>query len=339
MSAVSGRRVALVALLVAVVATPAVVVGQAGSGATFTGGLDPDAVVMAVDLRADGSATWRVEYRVRLTDDNETEAFESVRADVESNPENYTRVFADRIRKTVEAAEDATGRPMSAGEFAVTAEIRQLPGEYGVVTYTFAWEGFAVADGTTIDAGDTLEGFFLDSRTRLVVTWPDGYRATVVVPEPDERGARKVSWSGPVEFTGGEPRVSLSSAPSPTATTVADADGEDGEDGESAVALPVVLAVLGAAAALAGAFWWRRGRGASATTGDETTDLLSNEERVLALLDEHGGRVKQRTVAEETGWTEAKTSQVVGRLRKEGRIETFRLGRENVLALPDESDT
>ncbi|ELY29343.1 hypothetical protein C500_11515 [Natrialba magadii ATCC 43099] len=67
-------------------------------------------------------------------------------------------------------------------------------------------------------------------------------------------------------------------------------------------------------------------------------ELLSNEERVLRLLKEHGGRIKQQQVVSELEWTEAKTSQVVGGLREDDAIDVFRIGRENVLALPDDED-
>ncbi|OIB55381.1 helix-turn-helix transcriptional regulator [Natrialba sp. SSL1] len=67
-------------------------------------------------------------------------------------------------------------------------------------------------------------------------------------------------------------------------------------------------------------------------------ELLSNEERVLRLLETHGGRIKQQQVVSELEWTEAKTSQVVGGLREDDEIDVFRIGRENVLALPEEDE-
>jgi uncharacterized membrane protein len=57
---------------------------------------------------------------------------------------------------------------------------------------------------------------------------------------------------------------------------------------------------------------------------------------VRRLLESRDGRMRQQEVVAETGWTEAKTSQVVGEMRGAGTIETFRLGRENVLKLTDE---
>ncbi|WP_096390304.1 helix-turn-helix transcriptional regulator [Halopenitus persicus] len=64
-------------------------------------------------------------------------------------------------------------------------------------------------------------------------------------------------------------------------------------------------------------------------------ELLSNEERVLRLLRQNGGRMKQQDVVEELGWSDARTSQVVSGLREAGNLDSFRLGRENVLRLPE----
>jgi hypothetical protein len=45
--------------------------------------------------------------------------------------------------------------------------------------------------------------------------------------------------------------------------------------------------------------------------------------------------MKQKRVAEELDWTAAKTSQVVTGLRDDDDLDGFRLGRENVLSLPE----
>ncbi|POG55384.1 helix-turn-helix transcriptional regulator, partial [Haloferax marisrubri] len=75
--------------------------------------------------------------------------------------------------------------------------------------------------------------------------------------------------------------------------------------------------------------------------GDEPSpppELLSNEERVLRLIESRGGRIKQQEVAGALDWTDAKTSKVVRGMRDEGTIEGFRLGRENVLRLPEDDE-
>ena len=66
--------------------------------------------------------------------------------------------------------------------------------------------------------------------------------------------------------------------------------------------------------------------------------LLSDEERVERLLDRNDGRMRQADIVSETGWSDAKVSQLLSSMAEEGRIEKLRLGRENLISLPDDAD-
>ena len=316
--------------------------------------LDADEVRMDVALQPNGTAEWTLEFWVRLDDTESTTAFESLRDDIQDDPGNYTQSFADRMTETVAAAQNATGREMSADGFAVETERQSFAREYGVVRYTFRWHGFAAVDGNELRAGDAIEGIYLDDGTRLLFEWPDGYEQTSVTPDPDENRETVVIWRGEsTDFISGEPRVVVTSGgPFSTATVV------------GAAVVVVALGVVGA--------WWYRNRASAAglavgnrsdpdpaaesepesqstvtaddsaatdseasATGTPATELLSNEEQVLRLVRDNGGRMKQQAVVEELGWTDAKTSKVVSGLREEGDLESFRLGRENVLSLPE----
>jgi hypothetical protein len=63
--------------------------------------------------------------------------------------------------------------------------------------------------------------------------------------------------------------------------------------------------------------------------------LLSDEERVLRLLEANGGRMKQATIVAETGWSNAKVSQLLSRMADDDEIDKLRIGRENLISLPD----
>jgi len=313
--------------------------------------LDADEVRMDVALQPNGTAEWTLEFWVRLDDTESTTAFESLRDDIQDDPGNYTQSFADRMTETVAAAQNATGREMSADGFAVETERQSFAREYGVVRYTFRWHGFAAVDGDELRAGDAIEGIYLDDGTRLLFEWPDGYEQTSVTPDPDEKRETVVIWRGEsTDFISGEPRIVVTAGGSGVSTTT------------------IAAVALAAAGAGAVGMWWYRnrlstagptadgdgrpGRGpnsGSATTSPDSTDesagssatatpdleLLSNEEQVLRLVSDNGGRMKQQAVVEELGWTDAKTSKVVSGLREEGKLESFRLGRENVLSLPE----
>ncbi|AGB30149.1 hypothetical protein C488_19842 [Natrinema pellirubrum DSM 15624] len=381
----AGVTVAVVVILL-VTAGPVAATGAAATGGSqsepFTlqqDGIDADEVRMDVALRADGSADWTLEFWIRL-DDNESEAaFESLRDDIREDPANHTARFAERMNGTVATASNATGREMAATDVAVETERQSFAREYGVVRYTFRWDGFAAVDGDRLRAGDAVAGLYLDDGTRLLIEWPEGYERTSVAPDPDDERERAVIWRGDdTDFVDDEPRVVVTAG-----------SGATGSSPLLIAGVAIVLLGLGAAGT-----WWYRNReptadqpgdgtpaagsgggsasGAdiespsgsaaeTASTGDSSpadvsapasdaataaagtteqvdTELLSNEEQVLRLVRERGGRMKQQAVVEELDWTDAKTSKVVSGLREDGKLESFRLGRENVLSLPEVDD-
>ncbi|WP_267641076.1 helix-turn-helix transcriptional regulator [Haloarchaeobius amylolyticus] len=66
-------------------------------------------------------------------------------------------------------------------------------------------------------------------------------------------------------------------------------------------------------------------------------ELLSDEERVLRLLRQNNGRMKQANIVKETGWSNAKVSQLLSGMDDDDEIEKLRIGRENLITLPGES--
>ncbi|MFB6071492.1 MAG: helix-turn-helix transcriptional regulator [Halobacterium sp.] len=351
---------------------------------------DPDSVSLSAALQPDGDAAWQFTYRMRLTTDNETAAFEELQRDVRQNRSAYVDRFRERIRGTVAAAENATERNMSVANVSVSTRVNSL-NEYslGVVTYSFTWHGFAAVDGERIVAGDALEGFYLDNETSLTISWPENYEALEVDPPGERPRANAVKWSGPIEFGVGQPSVVVAPADTtttdggPTTVDLTDTNGGPTEPSGGGTSLwmlvGALLVVLVAAAA--GWLYWTRSRdgeppgpvpsppggggtggesgggesggsgggeaaesgaaggaAAGAASEEPPEELLSNEERVKRFLESQGGRAKQQAVVEELGWTEAKTSQVVKEMRENDELESFRIGRENVLKLPEADD-
>ena len=70
--------------------------------------------------------------------------------------------------------------------------------------------------------------------------------------------------------------------------------------------------------------------------GEPDFELLSDEERVEYLLEQNGGRMKQATIVTETGWSNAKVSQLLSSMDEEDRVDKLRIGRENLISLPEE---
>ncbi|MCU4753606.1 hypothetical protein OB919_16705 [Halobacteria archaeon AArc-curdl1] len=303
-----------------------------------------DELVVSVDIRENGSATWSLEYRYRLDEgDNASDRWEDAREEIESDPEEYLEIFEANWSDRVDAAAEATGREMVASDFRLEIDEESTPQETGYIRFSFQWEEFARVELNRIEVGDAFGSFALDDRMQLIVTWPEAYEYRTIEPEPDDSRDRAAIWNGEeTDFLEGEPIIELMER-------TAGSDESESEP-DPLVPVPWLLGLLLLVMVLAGTLgWWvfrpeterTQQTDASASTPSVTGPqrppeaLLSNEERVLKLLAEGGGRMKQQEVVSTLEWTEAKTSQVVGRLREDGSIDAFRIGRENVLTLTE----
>ena len=184
-----------------------------------------------------------------------------------------------------------------------------------------------------------------------------------------------VTWAGEQRFTDNRPRIVL--AP-PDAVTTTEAPEEDRTTATGSVpttaetrsntvvsdALPVLALIaalaLGAvavvalrrngtilgedesAAAAAGGTDSRDADAGTATSAEpvvQDEELLSDEDRVVKLLNENGGRMKQVNIVDETGWSKSKVSMLLSDMEDEGTISKLRVGRENIISLDgDEPD-
>jgi hypothetical protein len=240
---------------------------------------------------------------------------------------------------------------------------------------SFTWENFAVQDDEQLTVDESVlrtdDGLWFRGLTRtqqLVVLAPDGYGVDDANVAPRDG---RLQWDGPATFdeetlqitfignrnagTGngsqtpagnlGLPALafgsfivvvilamlaferervqtkleSLYSEWTDSQSTSSDASGTDGSDPEPETSTA----------------------GQELTNGDDDADeetdleLLSDEERVERLLEDNGGRMKQANIVTETGWSNAKVSQLLSSMEEEDRIDKLRIGRENLISFPD----
>ena len=62
-------------------------------------------------------------------------------------------------------------------------------------------------------------------------------------------------------------------------------------------------------------------------------DLLTDEERIIGLLEENGGRLKQQHVVETTDWSKAKVSRLLSSMEDDDAIVRIQIGREKLIFL------
>lgn len=73
--------------------------------------------------------------------------------------------------------------------------------------------------------------------------------------------------------------------------------------------------------------------GGTETTGDD--GHLSAEERILLIL-RRSGRTRQSELVERLDWSKATVSRRLSRMEEAGRVRRLTVGREKIVALPEE---
>jgi hypothetical protein len=289
-----------------------------------------------------------------------------LRANREANATVDRSMGIRNIERTVTVVEEAGGNATGRLTLAFTWTDFATVGDE---TYRFG-SAFNTSDGTW------LPGLAADQR--LVVSPPAGYEIdTVPVPvvngalewegpdsfEPSDVSATYVRDTPP---TPGSPTPTPTPTPTLTGTTPPDRPGGSGlwlvGGGVGGLLLLAVAVVLfrrrsddGPAPGPATGDGGEAGGGATTDTAPDgdgaaaagATDdepepdpeLLSDEERVERLLERNGGRMKQANIVSETGWSNAKVSQLLSAMDEAGRVNKLRIGRENLISLPDEDIT
>lgn len=63
---------------------------------------------------------------------------------------------------------------------------------------------------------------------------------------------------------------------------------------------------------------------------------LEDDERIISLLEEADGQLRQSRIVSETGWSKTKVSRTLSGLADDGDVVKIQLGRENLICLPEQ---
>ncbi len=116
----------------------------------------------------------------------------------------------------------------------------------------------------------------------------------------------------------------------PLIPEVIDFEEEEPEDTEEITPFVIYFA-LGVLSVLLALTYFLKIRGEKILK--ETQHVPSDEEEVLNILKKEGGETYQSRIKEETGFSAAKTSELLSKMEKEGKINRERKGREKIVKL------
>jgi len=331
-------------------------------------GFEADRTSFRITVYENGSAEWLFRYEKSLNA-SEREAFEAFAREFNDNETELFVNFRKRARWLTDNGSQATGREMGATAFRREARTEGLDPQsrsLGVVEMSFRWEGFAVVtDAGRVKAGDVFRGgLYIGPNQEIIYEAGPTLAFVSALPDDADRtvsgdtlaDSDSVTWRGEKSFTDRRPRANFTTrdaGPGATGTS----PGGPGSGSDPGLLLPVgalvVVAVLGAAAAVAyrsgalpgGDGGTAAGSGEAAGGGASSDDgtagpvgvpeaeLLSDEERVVDLLEDNGGRMKQVDIVEATDWSKSKVSMLLSDMEEAERISKLRVGRENIVSL------
>ncbi|MEF8783964.1 MAG: helix-turn-helix domain-containing protein [Haloarculaceae archaeon] len=314
-----------------------------------------------------GSARWAIRATRPLENQSDIERFRSFADTFESTETDAFRNFRLRAQRLVAFGTNTTDREMNAISFGRDARVVELGQTRGVVELSFLWTNFARTDGDRVVVGDVFQGgMFVDSGQRLVIArGPElAFEGVSDDPPPDSQSvegnltaSETVTWFGEQDFPDQRPRAVLippgsasddtpagtrsgTSMPSPA---TGDSSGMD--------MLPfifvavILLGLVGGFALYSGAVGNIRFPGRESPETENSTQSKSgktppadavsaipDEDRVLQLLEENGGRMKQVDIVDETDWSKSKVSMLLSDMQEDGQISKLRVGRENIIS-------
>ncbi|PSP76448.1 hypothetical protein BRC81_12555 [Halobacteriales archaeon QS_1_68_20] len=341
-------------------------VGPTGTAGAET--IEAERVEFRITVYGNGSARWRFLYTRTLETSEERRQFEDFATEFNENETDTYRNFKDRAESLTQTGTNRTRREMDATDFSRNA---YLGGDCievdrcGTVEMAFTWTNFAREDGDRLVVDDVFEGgmYLLEDQQLVFEHGPD-VKFVSAAPEsytssaPDLRDSSSITWRGETQFADRRPRVVYAPEDQVTPTpigpqetpgsTTTSTTGGPVQGNSSTWMLLVGIAVLALGAGLA--LVWRRGDvislgdGGISVGGDDgggvasepavaNEELLSDEDRVLQLLRENGGRMKQVNIVEETGWSKSKVSMLLSDMEEDDQISKLRVGRENIVSL------
>ncbi len=307
-----------------------------------------------IRLQSDRSAVWVVTVEYTLETSHERAAFDDLAAEFEAGESEYGPDVSLYENMAALAAE-RTNREMAIESVQRSSS---RTGDAGMLQLSFTWTEFLADDDDRLIFNDALATpagdswlTSLEENQTLRITTPRGYAITSAnVAFADNT----VEIEGPHTFDpDNHVRITLESTlfastwqlvaggllivlivggalyirRQDDSSRSTDSAVGDAPDGDAADTDSEAVDSAGGGAAEAPA--------ADPEPAQEDLSLLADDERVLRLLERNGGRMRQANIVTETEWSDAKVSQLLSSMADDDRIKKLRIGRENLISLPD----
>lgn len=235
------ERTRVFAVCLATLAVMGLAVGAVGSSVATDHHEEP---AFLVDVDTDGDATVTVVLTYDLADENEQEAFETLREGDESHEDLRDR-FESQMGELATDTATQTDREMSISD--AELDLYTTADDVGVAELSVRWHGLAAVNDDSVTVTEPFAGGFAPDR-QFVLAGPENYEPTAVMPDASGSDDGTLVWNADSDLDGFE--VTFTAADDGTAN-----GGPSDEDvsGDAAPGFGVVLSLVALVVAVAGA--------------------------------------------------------------------------------------
>jgi uncharacterized membrane protein len=274
-----------------------------------------DYYVYEVTIRSDGSAIWTINQ------------FSSASAPVET-----WEGFQQKIFDLLDSASSITHRTMDVDENSLQINTN-ISFESKTTEYSFIWQNFCTVEGNELSFGDVFQvpDFFnqLFGDAAMKVNYPETYGIESVNPPPHEQQdeMHTMEWARTQDLTISITKVTLTPI------------GQLSNDENQNQYIFIVLAIIGVGICISilgfYSFKKRKNNNKPIKTANQGPVIETDEDKILKILRNAGGTMRQSEITDSCGFSKAKTSQLLSALESNGNLTRYKKGRDKIVMLKE----
>lgn len=283
--------------------------------------------INTIELMENSDAVWTIELRTPLNTENEISNFQSYIKQINSEDTTQTDNFRSQFETVVSASDNRFDRNMSVESLNLNATIEDTTsGKVGITIVEFRWSNFAQKNGEDIIVGNIIsEGYTISDGERFRIVPPANYtidKNTISGDADINSDTGVVEWFGPHAFS----NLEINYTHNNTQDSAID-------NKESIVGYNYILYVAIVVFILVISYFSYIKLYGNEDDSWSVNNLETDEEKIVGLLEENDGRIKQKKIEDEFEWSKTKVSRLTSKLEDDNVIEKLTIGRENLINL------
>jgi uncharacterized membrane protein len=272
-----------------------------------------------------------VGYKIIINTDNSATWIITKFSDLNA-PIDTWETFQTRIYGLVDSASSLTKRDMTVNESSLQINTT-FSANSKTTEYMFTWQNFSTTQNSQLTFGDVfkVKDFFnqLYGDAEMQISYPEDCFVKSVLPVPNsgDISENPLKWYSAQTFAESNPSVVLKAQGNAT---------DDNNNGIWQQYGIVLIAVAIVATSLAGFYVYKQRKPSIAVAKPSPNVMFEGgDDKIISLLKASGGTMRQSAIVDQSGFSKAKTSQLLAVMERRGNVTRYKKGRDKIVVLKE----